>query len=332
MTSRVSSPPSLTMLLILAMAATAACDKSSSSGGQEAPTPTASSPPAASSPPPTASASASASAAAPAEDAAAAQAEDDQKVADELLTHHRHKHQGFAGFVLMAVETIGVAPEQQSAIDGIRKDYRLKMKPLHEANNTVLLALADGLASGTIDKAKVDAAVAKAGAASSAVQAATPDLLVRLHDALRPEQRPALVDKVDAHWAAWRDANGGGAGDAGAETKGDRRFRRLAKDLGLSSDQVDKLRAALDTGKDSEKPFDPAAAETYLKAFDTAFVADKLDAKALPAAGPESGRIVSFGAGRMARLYEALAPLLTPDQKTKAADMLRQRAEPKDKP
>jgi Spy/CpxP family protein refolding chaperone len=327
-----------TLVMTLALAvgmAGAACDKgsapASTSSGGATPEPSASAVATASAAPSAATTAAEGGAASGGADAEAAQSAEDEQVNDELLTHHRHHHQGLAGFVIWAVETLGVAPDQQTAIDGIRKDFRTKLKPLHEANLAVIQLLADGIAAGTIDKAKVDAAVAKAATASSAVQGATIDVLNQLHKALRPEQRTALVDKVDAQWATWREAN-----DPGADsTKRDRHINHLAKEIGLTSDQVDKLRANLDATKDAKKAYDPAAAEAYVKAFDTAFVTDTFDAKKLPAAGPESSRLVSWGAERMAWFYEALAPVLTADQRPKVADKLRQRAagpDGKDKP
>jgi Spy/CpxP family protein refolding chaperone len=270
--------------------------------------------------------------AAPSQDTEAAQTEEDDHLTDELQSQHRHHHQGFAGFVIMAVETLGIAPDQQATVDEIRKEFRTKMKPVREANAAVLDLLADGIAAGTIDKAKVDAAVARAGTASAAVQGVTPDLLNKLHAALRPEQRAALVDKVDAHWTVWRDANS--AEKTADSSVPDRHIHHLAKEIGLTSDQVDKLRANLDATKDAKKPFDAAAAEAYIKAFDAAFVAEAFDAKKLPAAASESSRIVSWGAERMARFYEALAPVLTADQRTQVAEKLRHRADhtPKEKP
>jgi Spy/CpxP family protein refolding chaperone len=325
---RIPRTETRTLVIGLALAvgmAGAACDKgsapASTSSGGSTPEPSASTVTTTSSAAPSASA-ASAEANAAGADAEAAQNAEDEQVNDELLTHHRHHHQGLAGFVIGAVETLGVAPDQQTAIDGIRKDFRVKMKPLHEANLAVITLLADGIATGTIDKAKVDAAVAKAGTASGAVQAATADVLNQLYKVLRPEQRTALVDKVDAQWATWREAN-----DPGSDTtKRDRHINHLAKEIGLTSDQVDKLRTSLDATKDAKKAYDPAAAEAYVKAFDTAFVTDTFDAKKLPASGPESSRLVAWGAERMAWFYEALAPILTADQRPKVADKLRQRA------
>jgi hypothetical protein len=73
---------------------------------------------------------------------------------------------------MMAVETIGVTPEQQVAIDKIKADFRAKMQPVRDANGVVLQAVADGIASGNIDPSKVDAAVAAATAAAGAVHPA----------------------------------------------------------------------------------------------------------------------------------------------------------------
>jgi Spy/CpxP family protein refolding chaperone len=245
-------------------------------------------------------------------------------VVEELQAHHRHHHQGFAGFVISSIETLGIGADQQAAVDAVRKEFRTKMKPLREANGAVLQLLADGIAAGTMDKGKVDAAVGRAGMASAGLQGALPSLLNQLHAALRPEQRVALVDKIDAHWAAWRDVN---SGDHAADgTKPDRRLNHLAKEYGLTSDQIDKVRATLDASKDTKKPFDAAAVETYVKAFDTAFIEDAFDAKKLPGAGPDSAHVVSWGAERMAWFYEALAPVLTADQRPQVAEKLHQRA------
>jgi len=234
---------------------------------------------------------------------------------------------------MSSVETLGVAPEQQAAVDKFRKEYRQKTKPLREANHAVIALVADGVAAGKIDRAKVDAEVAKATAAAPAVQAAVQALLTELHAALRPEQRAALVDKVDAHFAVWKEINERVVPSA----KPDHQLRRLTKDLTLTKDQVDKVQASLEAGKDAKKPFDALAADAYLKAFDAEFAGEKFDAKKLPPFGPESGKLIGWGTGHMAAVYEALAPVLTPEQRTTLADKLRQRGaagepkEPKEK-
>jgi Spy/CpxP family protein refolding chaperone len=250
---------------------------------------------------------------------------DDDAVSAELQTRHGHHHAGFAGFVMMAIETIGVTPDQQAALDKIKADFQSKMQPVRDANGVVIQTLADGIAAGNIDAAKVDVAVAGVTTASAQVHGATVDALNQLHALLRPEQRAALVDKVDAHWTVWKQANGG---DPTADnSRPDGHLAHLAAEIGLTSEQVDKVRANLAAGAvPSRAPFDPAEAEAHLKAFATAFAADTFDANALTAGAPAGARLATWGASRMARFYETLGSVLTPDQRTKVADKLRQHA------
>jgi Spy/CpxP family protein refolding chaperone len=254
--------------------------------------------------------------------AAGTVATDEEGLSTELNAQHRHHHAGFAGFLMMAVETIGVTPEQQAGIDKIKADFRAKMQPVRDANGSVIQVLADGIASGTIDTAKVDAAVAAVTAASGAVHPATVDVLNQLHAVLRPEQRTALVDKVEAHWSMWKEAN---AGDQATDnSRPDGHIARLASEIGLTSDQVEKVRASL--AGTTRGSFDPAEAEAHTKAFATAFAADAFDASTLSSGASAGARISSWGATRMAHFYEALSPVLTADQRAKVAERLRQHA------
>jgi Spy/CpxP family protein refolding chaperone len=250
--------------------------------------------------------------------------EDDQ-ASVELKSHHRHHHGGFVGFVIASIETIGVTPEQQAGLDKIKADFKAKVEPVRAANGAVMNALADAIAAGTVDSAKLDGPVAAVAAAAGQVHGATADALNQLHALLRPEQRATLVDKVEAHFAVWKDSN---AGDQATDNaKADGHIAHLAKELGLSSDQVDKTRANLAAIPAATRgPFDGAAAEAHMKAFAAAFVADPFDAKTLTTADAANSKITSWGASRMVRFYQALTPVLTADQRTKIASELREHA------
>jgi Spy/CpxP family protein refolding chaperone len=257
-----------------------------------------------------------------------ATAEDDEDSQD-LKAHHRHHHGGFVHFMLLGIETLGISPEQQTQVDKIKADLHAKMQPVHDAQKAVLLALADGVAAGNVDTAKVDAAVAAVGTAASQVHGATVDALNQLHAVLRPEQRTALVDKVEAHWSMWKEANGDEAAAAKEHEPGGH-IAHLAKEISLTPDQVDKLRASFASSvaaQSQRAKFDPAEAEAHLKAFGTAFAADTFDAKSLATGTATNTHIASWGAARMARFYEALSPLLTPDQRTKVAAKLHAHAD-----
>jgi Spy/CpxP family protein refolding chaperone len=254
----------------------------------------------------------------------AAAVEEDQ-ASVELSKHHRHHHGGFVGFVIGATETIGVSPEQQAKLDAVKADFRAKVEPVRVANGGVMAVLADGIASGTIDQTKVDAALAVVAASAGAVHAATIDALNQLHAILTPEQRAALCDKIEAHWTVWKESNAGDQATDNAKPNG--HINHLAKEIGLAPDQVAKTQANLAALAPAARgPFDASAAEAHWKAFSSAFLADPFDAKTLVTANPANSAISSWGAARMVRFYQALNPVLTPDQRTKVAAALREHA------
>jgi Spy/CpxP family protein refolding chaperone len=306
-------------LLLGVSLALVACDESSSGSGGAAAT---------SSTGAQASASAAAAAAASASAAAAAQAEEHDKV-DEASAmedvrhfHRHHHHGGVMSFISMASETLGLDATKKAQVDKIRADLQAKMAPARDAEHDLLSTLADGIAAGKIDTAKVDAAVAKVSAASAQIHTATGDALTQLHDALSAQERQALVDKVKAHWEVWQKVN---TGEKAGSTEKDSHLEHLTKMLSLTPDQVTKVTAALATEAPA-KDSDPKPVDAYITAFATAFTADKFDPKALAApATAAAGHMARFGGARMAHFYEALTPVLTPEQRTKLAAHLRER-------
>lgn len=253
---------------------------------------------------------------------------EDEATAAELKVHHRHHHHGgFAMFILMGAETIGASPEQQAAIDKIKADLHAKMGPAHAAENALLNTLADGVAANNIDTAKVDAAITQIAAAAGQVPEATSDAVNQLHAVLRPEQRAALVDKVEAHWMLWKNANAEEATPHEHEEGG--RIARMQKELNLSADQVEKVKtgfaAQMAAAGTAQGKFNPAQADAHMRAFGAAFAADQFDAKTLTSGAP-GAHMATWGAMRMARFYETLSPTLTPEQRAKLAQMLRDHA------
>lgn len=223
-------------------------------------------------------------------------------------------------FIHMAIDTLGVAPEKKAALEKIQADLHAKMAPSRDAGRNVLQVLADGAAAGKLDDAKLDAALKKQEAESAKVQDATADALNQLHAALSPEERAALVDKVKAHVEVWKKAVHDDE-PGGKEKEG--HLAKLGKDLNLTADQIDKISAALK--KDAPAKPDPAKLDAHIKAFETAFVADKFDAKSLATGKDANAHISKFGTARIVRFYKIVIPLLTPDQQKKLADHLRER-------
>ncbi len=252
--------------------------------------------------------------------AAAAAAADQDGAAKELRNHHRHHHHGgVAMFIHMAIDTLGVSADKKVQLEKLQTDLHAKMAPSREAGRAVLTILADGVAAGKIDDGKLSAALAKQDAAAGAVHAATIDTLNKLHDLLSPAERAALVDKVKAHVAVWKKAN---AEEHGNKEKGGH-LAALTEELGLTADQADKISAALK--KDAPPKPDHTAIDAHIKAFEAAFVADKFDAKTLTTADAANKSISKNGSARIARFYKIVTPLLTPEQRTKLAENIRER-------
>jgi Spy/CpxP family protein refolding chaperone len=306
-------------LIVITGLGIAACDNGSS--GSAAPTTTASAAPPATT---SAAAMATASASAAPADSSAGMTPDDEAINEDLRSYHRvHHHGGVTMFISMAIDTLGLDPAKKATVEKIQTDLKAKMGPARDAEHDLISTLADGVAAGKIDTAKVDAAVAKVGTASAAIHPATMDALTQLHDALSPAERMTLVDKVKAHAEVWRKVNVDEK--AGSKDKGSH-LAKLTTLLSLTPDQVDKITTALGTDTPATPQNDPKPVDAYITAFGTAFTADKFDPKALAAPHTAAaGHMARHGGARMARFIEAVTPVLTPEQRAKFSAHLRDR-------
>lgn len=106
--------------------------------------------------------------------------------------------------------------------------------------------LADGVAAATFDAAKVDDAVTRVTRGTAAMHDSSTGALNELHAVLTSPQRETLVDKVESHWAVWQKTN---TEEPGPPTRGESaHLSRLAAELDLTADQVDKIRRASPPG------------------------------------------------------------------------------------
>jgi Spy/CpxP family protein refolding chaperone len=251
--------------------------------------------------------------------------EDEDESTADLAEHHRHHHHGgMAMFIAMSLDQINITPDQKGNIEKIRADLWAKMEPAHEAEKNVLLAVADGVAANQFDQAKIDAAMAQLATASGGIHDAVSDSLNQLHETLTPPQRAALVDKMEANFEVWNHAN---SPDEKAEKDAHGgHLGKLAKEMSLTPDQVEKARTAYHASMTSVPKFDRAEGDAHVKAFGAAFASDHFDAKALPTKGELNAHMASWGMARMIKLYQAVTPVLTADQRTKLADNIRNHA------
>ena len=241
-----------------------------------------------------------------------------------LVEHHRyHHHGGVTLFIAMSLDTLAVLPEEKAAVESVRTRLHARMNPALTAEQNLVVVLADGLASGAIDIAKADASVSLVATTASALANSSVDLLDELHGILTPLEREALVDKVESHWVVWQKANAEEGGSANGEPD---HVGVLAADLGLTIDQVDRIRSGLGERTKTVSQFNPLEIATHIRAFGDAFEKEKFDARTLTTASDANAHMAHWGAAHLAHFVETVNPVLTPDQRAKLAQRLREHA------
>ena len=254
------------------------------------------------------------SASGPPANAVAGASTDEDDATAGLVEHHRHHHHGGVMLLIaMSLDTMGVPPDERAALEKIRTDLHARMEPARVAERNLVNTLADGLAGGAPDPAKVDAALASLTSAAATVHDASADALNQLHATLTPAQRATLVDKLEAHWSVWQKANG----------EDDDHLARLTAELALSPDQVEKIRASVAEGMKTVPPFDAQEVTAHIHAFGEAFRSPTFDARTMTTGGVATTHMVGWSATRMVHFFEALSPVLTRDQREQLVRMLR---------
>jgi len=235
--------------------------------------------------------------------------------AAELMEHHRHHHHGgVTQFIAMSLDTLGADDAKRAQIQVLQGQLRACMAPAREIEDALLQLEAAGVASGRIDPAAMNTTLGRLDGATAPIHGCSLEALNQLHALLSPAERAALLDKVQAHWTVWQEVNHRSGEQAG-------RLRALAVEVGLTPNQVEAISERLQppSGDDFQD------GELHVRAFTADFGAEWFDARSVFANA--DGHLVRHASERMARFYEAAAPLLTADQRRTLADHLREHAE-----
>jgi hypothetical protein len=194
------------------------------------------------------------------------------------------------------------------------------MDPAEAEEEKVLRLIADGVAAGAVDAAKVKAGIEQLNTAASAIHPCVAGPLNELHKALAPLERAELGEKVRAHWAVWRQAN---HDEDPAQHSAGSRLAELAKELSLAAEQVEQLSAALKVAF-SGRTFDAERVQKQVQAFATVFAGNTFDATSVTT--NSTAYLTSQGMTRMALFYQTVSPLLKPEQRATLAAHLREHA------
>jgi Spy/CpxP family protein refolding chaperone len=282
------------------------------------------------------------------------------KAGDGRREGARGKRGGKHGFghdnlLRTALHELELSDAQETAIKGALEKLREDAGE-HPRDAAWHAALAEGVRAGSIDKAAVEAKLAKMEGGFEEHRARMAEALTTLHATLTKEQRRALVDAVAAKMeekgarGPKGDMDGEGRRGKGEKGDGERDGRRgkgekgerggwgdhgmkggplghMLRDLNLTEEQRSKIDKALEASRPSEgdmeekkEAFEARRAE--MKAKIEGFAADSFDAKAFLAGDVKKGKNPKAHLDRMVTSLSAILPILTPEQRTSLADKL----------
>ncbi len=290
-------------------------------------------PPPAAAPPPAATAPVAAMpapSAAPAPTAAAPAATAAPAAAAPAEQHGHRMHHPIVAMLMEDLAQVGIKPEQKSTIDGIQADLEKLGDATKDAKAALDKDVADGVAAGKLDKSKVDADVKKLVAAADSTAAAAQEAVNKLHKTLDAAQRKKLVELVRAKGKDHEEHMKAQMADHEKNEHG--RMDKIAEHLGLTAEQKDKLKAKLEAGMKGEMgkmKEHHAGMQKHMKALGDAFESDKFDAKKV-GVGEHMGEMAKMMANGRIRFVEAVLTVLTPEQRAKFAEHVKQHADDED--
>jgi Spy/CpxP family protein refolding chaperone len=222
-------------------------------------------------------------------------------------------------------EALGEVPltaSQRARIEAMARDFEARHAIAQTARKDFMLALAAQVEAGHVDRSALQP---KLDTLSTALQNARPAdraSLEELHALLGADQRAAFVDALQARTAEGKN-----------EGRGHHPLKQWADDLKLSEDQRAQIRTALHSRTEATEDREHPGAEAHPHAD-----ANRHGAKVLSAFKEDHfvldevapARDMAKGAGKMGNhvigLAEVAVPVLTADQRTLAAQKLRERA------
>lgn len=240
---------------------------------------------------------------------------------------------GRAKVVADALAQVPLRADQRAAIEQMAKDYDARRAPVRAARADLANAIADQVQSGTIDRAALQPKLDALAGARAAVRPQDRAAFEKLHDLLTADQRTAFVAAIQG-----RHGHGQGHGMRA-------RMHKWATELGLTQEQQDQIRdkmrarwqahlAAAAIGTDAQKTGAVEdgqrvarghAMHARWQATLEAFKSDKFSLDAVAPANDHAAHADRF-AGRALGMLETALPVLTPAQRTAAAEKLRARA------
>jgi Spy/CpxP family protein refolding chaperone len=222
-------------------------------------------------------------------------------------------------FIGEALGDVPLTPEQRGDIEKLATDADVRHEGARAARKELMLAIAAQVQAGVIDRAalqpKIDALVAAAAIAQPADRVA----FERLHAILAPDQRTAFVDALEAH-----------IGEHIGDLREHHPMKAWAADLKLSDAQLSQIKAVLkqsfEGGREGhgEAPWAGEGRHRGAKVL-KAFKQDRFVMDEVAPAG-DVGKKAGSASDRFLGIAAQVLPILTPEQRSIAAQKIHERA------
>jgi Spy/CpxP family protein refolding chaperone len=227
--------------------------------------------------------------------------------------------EGSAAWFLTAASSVKLSYDQQQLLIDVRQEVSGQSEAVNGARQKLVAKMADGIASGVFDDAAITAALQGVLAAAEQRGPAVVVGLTRLHAGLSPEQRTQISQTIMQ-----------GISSQAAQTTNEReqvqkRVDSLTRDVGLSAAQTAQIKSDIIDGFHNFAPDLNEEAEVRRKQLGGLaqgfagfyFMPVVANVSAAWDLEGKSKRLIAFA--------KALTVILTPEQRTQVAALVRER-------
>jgi Spy/CpxP family protein refolding chaperone len=224
-------------------------------------------------------------------------------------------HHGARQLFERAIEDARLRPKQQAAVDELIADAEHRHEPTKAAKRELMLAVADQIEAGKIDRCALAPQIEALANAMAEAHPGDRAALEKLHSILDPEQRVRFVDSLQKGWASAKKSHT------------PRLFADyIAKKLGLSDEQKDRVEDIL-SGIKEVRDADPDHAEHHRRwaRILEAFKGNDFDIDEVAPMGDVKAKRTKHIEGHL-WAAEAMLPVLNDEQRALLAKKLRDKA------
>jgi Spy/CpxP family protein refolding chaperone len=225
-----------------------------------------------------------------------------------------------------ALGEVALRPDQRTEIEKLAADAETRHAPLLDGKKQLMLAFADQVEKGAIDRAVLQSSLDKVMADVEKSRNDDRAAIAKLHDILDKQQRNDFVDALEK---SFKGKHGFREGE-GPPGKAFGHMHKLAEDLNLTDDQKDKIKDVFkeswhDMKKGNHGAWGRGHGRHEGKHALEAFREDKLDLDKV-APPMDLKAMANDGVDRVSKIASQILPILTPEQRKIAADKLREMA------